>query len=270
MAGLWELFDLSGKVALVTGGGGGLGRLFCTTLAEAGADVSVVDVDREGAEETSETLRKCGRKSVALKTDVSDPEDVQQMVDQTVATLGRIDILVNNAGINVKPAKIADTPIEDWDRVLRINLRSVFLCTRAALPVMVKQGTGNVINIASVLGIRPFLEVGRVMPNFPYGVAKAGVIRFTKEIAAQYSAEGIRANCIAPGWHRGTRLSTQWREGAWGDDQHKQYEEGIARSTAMGRRGEPSELRGLLIYLASDASSFMTGQVLVSDGGICL
>jgi NAD(P)-dependent dehydrogenase (short-subunit alcohol dehydrogenase family) len=270
MASIRDLFDLSGKVALVTGGGGGLGRLFCETLAEAGADVSLVDLDLNGAEETAEILGRHGRKSVAFKADVSNPEDVQRMIDQTVARFGRIDVLVNNAGINVKPARIAETPIEDWDRVLAINLRGVFLCTRAALPVMAAQGTGNVINIASVLGIRPFLEVGRVMPNFPYGVAKAGVIRLTKEIAAQYSAEGIRANCIAPGWHQGTRLSTQWRETAWGDDQHKKYEEGIARSTAMGRRGEPAELKGLLVYLASDASSFMTGQVLISDGGICL
>ncbi|MBI5444269.1 MAG: glucose 1-dehydrogenase [Deltaproteobacteria bacterium] len=271
MAGVRELFDLSGRVALVTGGSGGLGRVFCESLAEAGADVCLTwQSDAEGAEETAARVRRCGRRALAVRGDVSDPADVERVVAETTAAFGRIDVLVNNAGINVQPAKIADMPIEDWDRVLGVNLRGVFLCTRAVLPAMVKQARGNIINIASVLGLRPFLEIGEVMPNFPYGVAKAGVIRLTKELAAQYSLQGIRANCIAPGWHRGTRLSAGWRQTAWGEEERRKYEEGIVRITAMGRRGEQEELKGLLVYLASDASSYMTGQVLVSDGGICL
>lgn len=201
---------------------------------------------------------------------MSNPNDVERMVNATVDTFGRIDILVNNAGINSGPAKIADMRIEDWDRVLAVNLRGPFLCTRAVLPLMVKQGKGNIINIASIKGLRALREVGEEMPIANYSVAKAGMIMLTRETAVQYAREGIRANCIAPGWHLGTQLSNRWRETAGQGEQRKKYEEAIARITAMGRRGEASELRGLVVYLASDASSFMTGQVLVSDGGICV
>lgn len=247
-----------------------MGRLFCETLAESGADVALMDLDAEGAEATAELVRSHGRTALAIKGNVNDPADVARMVEETDARFGRISVLVNNAGINVKPARIADTPIEDWDEAIGVNLRGVFLCTRACLPVMVREGKGNVINIASILGVRPFPEVGALMPNFPYGVSKAGVIRLTKEIAVQYAADGVRANCVAPGWHMGTNLSARWRETSWGSDEHRTYEEAITRVTPMARRGESSELKGLLIYLASDASSFMTGQVLISDGGICL
>lgn len=247
-----------------------MGRLFCESLAEFGADVALMDLDLDGAEETAVLVRGHGREALAIEGDVSDPADVARMVETAVTQFSRIDVLVNNAGINVKPARIADTPIEDWDRVMRINLRGVFLCARACLPVMVREGRGNIINVASILGVRPVPEVGAVMPNFPYGVSKAGVIRLTKEVAAQYAAEGVRANCIAPGWHRGTQLSASWRATSWGAAKCRRYEEAIARATPMARRGDPTELKGLLAYLASDASSFMTGQVLISDGGICL
>jgi len=265
-----NIFDLSGKVAIITGGGSGLGRLFCEALAEFGADISLCDIDEKGAKETSELVENFGRQSLPIRADVNNPDDVKRMIDETVAKFGHIDILVNNAGINAKPAKIAEMPIEDWDRVLGVDLRGVFLCTRAVLPVMVKQKKGSIINIASVLGIRAFFEVGDIMPIAHYSVAKAGVISLTKETAVEYARDGIRANCIAPGWHRGTRLSSRWRETAWQEDQRKKYEEMIARITPMGRRGEPNELKGLIVYLASDASSFMTGQVLVSDGGLCV
>ncbi len=270
MPEMGNIFDLSGKVAIVTGGGSGLGRLFCEALAEFGASISLCDIDEEGAKGTADIVKKIGQNSLPIKADVNNPVDVQQMVDETVKKYGRIDILVNNAGINARPAKIAEIPIEDWDRVLGIDLRGVFLCTRAVIPVMVKQRKGSIINIASILGIRAIFEVGKIMPIAHYSVAKAGVISLTKETAIEYARDGIRANCIAPGWHRGTRLSSQWRESAWKDEQRKNYEETIARITPIGRRGEPSELKGLIIYLASDASSFMTGQVLVSDGGICV
>jgi NAD(P)-dependent dehydrogenase (short-subunit alcohol dehydrogenase family) len=264
------IFDLNGKVALVTGGGSGLGRLFCEALAEFWANISLCDVDEKGAKETVDLIKRLRRQSLAIKADVNNPDDVQHLVDETVAKLGSIDILVNNAGINAKPAKIAEVPIDDWDRVLEIDLRGVFLCTRAVLPVMVKQRRGSIIIIASVLGIRAFFEVGEIMPIVHYSVAKAGAISLTKETAVEYARDGIRANCIAPGWHRGTRLSSQWREPAWQEEDRRKYEEMIARITPMGRRGEPSELKGLIVYLASDASSFMTGQVLVSDGGLCV
>jgi NAD(P)-dependent dehydrogenase (short-subunit alcohol dehydrogenase family) len=265
-----NIFDLRRKVALVTGGGSGLGRVFCEALAEFGANVAIADVDERGAEETNESIKRFGLQSLVIRADVNNPNDVRHMIDNTATKMGSIDILVNNAGINANPAKIAEIPIVDWDRVLGIDLRGVFLCTRSVLPVMVKQKKGNIINISSVLGTKAIFEVGKIMPIAHYNVAKAGVINLTKETAVEYARDGIRANCIAPGWHRGTKLSSQWRNTAWQEEQRKIYEEMITKITPMGRRGEPNELKGLLVYLASDASSFMTGQVLVSDGGLCV
>jgi NAD(P)-dependent dehydrogenase (short-subunit alcohol dehydrogenase family) len=264
-----DIFDLTGRVALVTGGSSGLGRVFCEALAEFGADIAIADLDEQGGRETADLLQKLGCSSLVIKADVSNANEVQRVVNETVAKLGRLDILVNNAGINAKPAKIAEISIDDWDRVLNIDLRSVFLCTRAALPIMVKQGKGCIINIASILGVNSIFEMAEIMPIAHYNVAKAGVISLTRETAVEYAKNGIRVNCIAPGWHRGTRLSSQWRDTAWQEEQRKNYEDMIIRVTPMGRRGELSELKGLVVFLASDASSFMTGQVLISDGGIC-
>lgn len=264
------MFSLADKVALVTGGGAGLGRVFCEVLAEHGADVAAMDRDGRGAAETAESVRSQGRRAIAIEGDVASPEDVTLMVESAAAHFGRIDILVNNAGVSPRPARVAETSIEEWDRVMGIDLRGVFLCARACLPLMASRRSGNVINIASILGVRPFPGFGDGKPNFPYGVAKAGVIRLTKDIAVDYAADGIRANCIAPGWHTGTRLSGRWKDGDTVTDERRRYTEGIAARTPMGRWGEASELTGLLVYLASDASSFMTGQVLISDGGACL
>jgi NAD(P)-dependent dehydrogenase (short-subunit alcohol dehydrogenase family) len=267
-----NIFDLTGKVALVTGGSSGLGRGFCEALAEFGADVSLshYDAEEQGANETAEYIQNLGRRSLVFKADVSNPDAVQQMVDETVAKFGRIDILINNAGINTKPVKIAEMPVEDWDKVLSINLRGVFLCTRAVLPQMIKQQSGNIINIASIGGIKAGYDLAQILPLANYSAAKAGVISLTKETAAEYSREGIRVNCIAPGWHRGTRLSQTWQNTAWQEEQRQKYEQLIKNGTAMGRRGEISELKGLVVLLASDASSYMTGQVLISDGGFCI
>lgn len=266
-----EIFDLNNRVVLVTGGSGGLGRGFCETLAAFGADVALTaDKNVDGARETAEIVKSLGQRAVAIQADVSSPEDVKRMIRETMDELGRIDILVNNAAINSGPAKIADMQIEDWDKVLKVNLRGAFLCTRAVLPHMLSQGSGNIINIASVKGLRTFREIGEEMPIPNYSVSKAGMIMLTKETAAEYARDGIRANCIAPGWHRGTQLSDRWRAGSWEKEKYKRYEDSILRATAMGRRGEPDELKGLIVFLASEASSYITGQVLTSDGGICV
>ncbi len=262
-----DIFDLFGRVALVTGGASGLGRVFCEALAEFGADVALADIDEEESRQTVEIINKVGRKSLSMKVDVTHPDEVQHMVDKTVAQLGAIDILVNNAGITAKGTRIAEMAIEDWDRVIAVDLRGVFLCTRAVLPQMVRQGRGNIINIASVYGIRPFFEIGQLKPNAPYAAAKAGVIGLTKETALEYARDGIRVNCIAPGWHRGTGLGSAMQASSE-QDRLKRYEETLDRTTPMGRMGDPTELKGLVVYLASDASSFVTGQVFISDGGI--
>jgi NAD(P)-dependent dehydrogenase (short-subunit alcohol dehydrogenase family) len=262
-----DLFQLDGRIALVTGGARGLGRVFCETLAEFGADIAIGDINKEGALKTAEFLRNMGRKSFAVKADVSKPADVRHMVEETVEKLGAIDILINNAGITTKANKVADMPIEDWDLVLSIDLKGVFLCTRAVLPVMIKQGSGNIINISSVYGIRPLFQTIHSNPNVHYAAAKAGVISLTKETALEYAGEGIRVNAIAPGFYGG-KLA-QWRNTPGEEKRRRMFEEAIADTTPMGRRGIPTELKGLVLYLASDASSFVTGQVFSSDGGVC-
>lgn len=262
-----DLFSLSGRVALVTGGASGLGKVFGETLAEAGADVVVADIDEAEARRTAAGIEKLGRRSLAVRADVTQEDQVRRMADEAVARLGAVDILVNNAGMTAKGYRIADMPVEDWDRVIALNLRGVFLCTRAVLPVMVRQGRGSIINIASVYGIRPFFQIGQLKPNAPYAASKAAVINLTRETALEYAGDGIRANCIAPGWHSGTRLGDSLK--APGEEERlAMYEETLRRTTPMGRKGDTGELRGLLLYLASDASSFATGQVFVSDGGV--
>jgi NAD(P)-dependent dehydrogenase (short-subunit alcohol dehydrogenase family) len=263
------LFGLGGKVALITGGASGLGRIFGEVLADFGADVVIADIDEAEARETAAFIEKLGRRSLAVKADVSRPDEVQRMADEAAARLGTIDILVNNAGITARGNRIAEMPVEDWDRVIAVDLRGVFLCTRAVLPVMVKQGKGNIINIASVYGVRPFFDIGQLKPNAPYGAAKAAVISLTKETALEYARDGIRVNCIAPGWYRGTRLASLM-ETAGAGEWLKKYEETLARTIPMGRKGDPTELKGLIVYLASDASSFVTGQVFISDGGVSI
>ena len=263
-----SLFDLKGRVALVTGGGSGLGRVFCETLAEFGADIAIGDIDEEGALKTTETAEKLGRRSLVVRADVTHPGDVQHMVEETRSKLGAVDILINNAGIMTKANKVADMPVEDWDRVIAVDLKGVFLCTRAVLPVMVRQGRGNIINIASVYGVKPLFEIGKANPNAHYAAAKAGVVSLTKETALEYAREGIRVNAIAPGFFGG-KLG-QWIEDPGEAERRKQFEEAIADTTPMGRRGVPTELRGIVLYLASDASSFVTGQVFTADGGISI
>lgn len=258
------IFNLSGKVALVTGGGSGLGCVFCQALAEFGADVVCADINREWAEETVATIERFGHRTLAIVADVSKPEEVQSMIAATVAELGSLDVLVNNAGITTKPARIHELAIEDWDEVIAINLKGVFLCMRAALPVMIKQQRGCIINISSVLGL---VALDPEIASFSnYSATKAGVIALTRQAAAEYGRDGIRVNAIAPGWHRGTRLSAKWRS-QWPPEREQRYYQLITERTPLGRRGDASELKGLIVYLASDASSFVTGQVFAQDGG---
>jgi 3-oxoacyl-[acyl-carrier protein] reductase len=261
-------FDLTGKVALITGGAGGLGKVFSEALAEYGADIALGDIDEEGALETAGMIQEMGQKAMAVKADVTRPDEVRHLVEETKEKLGAIDILINNAGITAKANKVADIPVEDWDRVIAVDLKGVFLCTRAVLPFMIEQGKGNIINIASVYGIRPLFEIGKTNPNAHYSAAKAGVVSLTKETALEYAAEGIRVNGIAPGFYGG-KLG-QWIEAPGEEERRRKFEEAIVGTTPMGRRGIPRELKALLVYLASDASNFVTGQIFISDGGICI
>lgn len=256
-----NIFDLSGRVALVTAGGRGLGREFCQAMAEFGADVACNDINMERAQETVELIKRFGHRAIAIEADVSKPDQVERMVSQTVAELGTIDILFANAGIANPLVRLHELAIEDWDRCLDLDLRGVFLCMRAVLPIMLKQKRGSIISTASVAGLMAGSE-GWSMPNVaPYGAAKAGVIGLTRHAAVAYAKDGIRINAIAPGAHRTLPLEIP-------PDVMEELDNKLSKFIPMGRLGRPSEIKGLAVYLASDASSYVTGHTFVEDGGL--
>ena len=255
-------FDLQGKVALVTGTARGFGRFFSWVLAEAGAEV--VCADKDPQEETVKLIKQLGRKSLPLVVDVSKPEDIEYMADQIANEFGRLDIAVNNAGIIHKPYRFHEIPLEEWDRLISIDLTGVFLCMQKELQLMVKQKSGVIINISSILGLAGL--VPELMPRASYIAAKHAVIGLTKQAALEYAQDGIRTNAIAPGWFGGTDLARERLAGKAAED-FLQREHKIIEFTPMRRRGNVEELKGLLLYLASDASSFVTGQTFVIDGG---
>jgi NAD(P)-dependent dehydrogenase (short-subunit alcohol dehydrogenase family) len=255
------IFDISGKVAVVTGASRGLGRAFAEVLAEYGADVACVGRDKAKLDETIAILSQYGHKTLPIIADVSDPGQVERMVKETASQFGKIDILINNAGIAGALNRIHEMPIEDWDRVINANLRSQFLCMRAVLPYMLKNGGGAIVNIASNAGVRA--EGSFVPPQ--YGVSKAGIINLTEYAAIQYVKDNIRVNAIAPGMHASNLGHPDDPELAKKLDES--VKEFCATSVPMGRLADAAELKGLIILLASNASSYITGQVFIQDGG---
>lgn len=254
-----DLFDLSGNVAIVTGAGRGLGRAFAVGLAEAGADVACVDVDVQGSTETADFIKKLGRKALVLKTDVTSEADTQSMVQETVQKLGRLDVLVNNAGLSGTPGPIHAQTLADWNKVIAVDLTGVFLCSKAAAPVMINQKSGKIINIASVQGL-----VGatpNLAPPFPaYCAAKGGVVNLTREMAVEYAPFGINVNCVAP-----APFETEIVGPLMKDPQFL----ALMQNTFPLRNGigKPEDLQGTIIYLASKASDYVSGHVLVVDQG---
>jgi NAD(P)-dependent dehydrogenase (short-subunit alcohol dehydrogenase family) len=261
-----SIWDLSGNVALVTGGGSGIGRALCEAMAEFGADVACCDINNEGAQETAQLIRKFGHRTLVIKADLSRPEDVEDTINRAVTDLGSIDILFNNAGVVPPEGKIHETGIEVWDRVMAIDLRGVFLCMRAALPVMIRQKRGSVINISSINGLQTNRASGALLPMASYNAAKAGVIALTRQAALEYAGYGIRVNSIAPGTIGGTNIGRERRE-ALSPEMEKKLLETRLGHTLLGRTGKPDDLKGVAVYLASEASSFVTGQTFVIDGG---
>ena len=255
-----SMFDLSGKVALVTAGGRGLGREFCEAMARFGADVACNDIDQKSAQETVDLLKKYGHRAGAVAGDVSQPDQVERMVNETLKAFNTIDILFNNAGIPNPPLKIHELAIADWDKVMEVSLRSMFLVMRAVLPVMLRNKKGAIINTASVAGLMAGSEESSLGNAAPYGVAKHGVIGLTKHAAVAYAKDCIRINAIAPGAHLTWPIAFPREEMA-------KVNERLARFIPMGRLGNPSEIQGLAVYLASDASSYVTGATFVHDGG---
>ncbi len=243
--------ELKDKVALITGGAQGIGRAVALLLADHGADIAVSDVNLQKAEETAEEIRALGRKSMAVKANVADSEDVERMVQTLLSGFGRIDILVNNAGI-AKDKLILRMTDEDWDAVLNVNLKGTFLCTRAVVRHMSKQRSGKIVNIASVVG-----EMGNA-GQANYAASKAGVIGLTKTIAREFAQRGINVNAVAPGYIE-TPMTDAIPEKA---------KEELKRMIPMERLGRPEDVARAVLFLVSDASGYITGQVLNVNGGI--
>lgn len=247
-----DAFRLDGKVALVTGGGRGLGQGIAVALAQAGADVALLD--RTGGSETGDLVAALGRRSTSVLVDLADavPEDLDVVVDQVVREHGRLDILVNNAGI-IRRAPAIDFTEADWDDVLQVNLKSVFFLSRAAARVMRTQGSGKIINIASMLSF----QGGILIPS--YTASKSGVAGLTRALANEWSAHGINVNAIAPGY--------------FATDNTAPLRADAARSAAIldripaGRWGSPEDLHGAAVFLASEASAYVHGTVIPVDGG---
>ncbi len=259
-----RLFDLTGKAAIVTGGGSGIGREICDVLAEFGADVACLDLHKDRAEETCEIIKKYGHKSLALAVDVSHYEEVCDSFQQVIAEFNKLDVLVNNAGIGPPSVLIDETDLKDWHRVIDVNLHGVFYCMKEGLRIMRQQKSGSVINVGSMLGISA--AAPEILAQSPYVTAKHGVIGLTKQGAAEYGQFNIRVNCVAPGFHSGTRIA-ETLEIKPDAEEARVRQQMISSRTPLGRAAEAKELKGILIYLASDSSAFTTGATIVSDGG---
>jgi NAD(P)-dependent dehydrogenase (short-subunit alcohol dehydrogenase family) len=257
-AGARDIFDLGGKVVVVTGGGSGLGRTICEAVAQYGADVVCVGRSRDKLDETLRLLAPHAGRSLAITADLTKLADIEAMVQTVGAEFGRIDVYFANAGIREKSfVLIHEKPVEDWDDVIDADLRAVFLQMREVFPLMLERG-GSFVTTSSVGGMWPLAQDRWVYTQTAYAVAKAGLIMLTKAAARQYGPYGIRVNAISPGYHR-TPLTPP--------DEVEEVERTIARLLPLGRCGMPEEMKGLAVWLASDASSFVTGQVLVEDGG---
>jgi NAD(P)-dependent dehydrogenase (short-subunit alcohol dehydrogenase family) len=249
-----ELFDLSGKVAIVTGGGSGIGRQMAEGLAEAGASLVLCARKAERCEQAAAELEQLGVRALGLGCDVRDPEQIEAVVRRTVDELGAVDVLVNNAG-TVWGAAPEDMPLEGWQKVVDVNLTGVFLFAQAAGRVMIERGGGSIVNIASVSGLHG--APAEVVNTIVYHATKGGVIAFTRDLAWKWARHGIRANAIAPGWFPSDM--SKFVLDRQGDD--------LARRIPLGRFGGPEDLKGAVVFLASAASAYVTGHTLVVDGG---
>jgi len=259
-----QCLEIPGRRVVITGAASGLGRAFALALAEAGGEVTAIDLDGEGLEETRRIARSRAMDLKVVEADLSGADKVDAALSQFGSR--PIDVLVNNAGIAILPGRTHEVAVSDWDRVMAANLRSMFLVTRVLLPGMLTRRAGSIINLSSFLGLVGAYP-GFPITAIPYSSSKAGVVGFTRQLAIEYAADGIRANAIAPGWHGGTNLGRALRSAAT-PERLRQFEEFIAASVPMGHRGTPEDLCGLVLYLASDASRYVTGQVFAHDGGL--
>jgi gluconate 5-dehydrogenase len=249
-----ELFDLSGRVAVVTGGSRGLGLEMAEGLGEAGARVVVAARRAQWLDPAVEHLRGCGIEVAAVTCDVADPDGARALVQATLDQFGRLDILVNNAGVSWG-APFEEMPLERWKQVLDTNLTGTFLVTQAAVPVMKAARWGRIVNVASVAGLVG--SPAQVLDAVGYAASKGGVIALTRDLAVKLAPFGITVNALAPGFFP-TRMSEKLLE---------RVGEQVVSQVPMGRLGQPGDLKGVVVFLASEAARYVTGQVLAVDGG---
>lgn len=247
---------LDQKVAVITGGARGIGKQIALTFAKEGADVVIGDVIE--MEDVGQEIKNMGRKVVTIKADVSKKTDVKNIFDTAIANFKRVDILVNNAGIS-RNASLMEMTEEDWDIVLSVNLKGVFLCTQAAAKHMIEQRYGKIINIASIAGL-----VGASLPWISpcYAASKAGVIRLTKSCSKDLAPYGINVNAIAPGF-----VLTELHYTSRSPEEAKRFREEEIKAMPMGRAGTPQDIANIALFLASEDSSLITGQIIVADAG---
>lgn len=245
---------LKGKAALITGAGSGIGRAMALVFAREGADIAVGDIDLESAAKTAEEVRQIGPKAIAIKADVGEPRDVDMMVDRTIDELGGIHILINNAGAVDEGVGTVDSSVEFWDKVVKVNLRGTYLCSRRAGKWMISHKTGKIVNIGSIAGI------AGLAPRPSYGPAKAGVIHLTRCLATEWAAYNINVNCITPGF-----VWTPMLEGLF-----KKTHTDVAvieKRIPLGYLAKPEDIANVALFLVSDEARYITGAILPADGG---
>lgn len=250
-----DMFSLKGKTAIVTGGGRGLGEQIALGFAEAGANVVVCSRKLDACQEVSTRIQEKGVKSLALQCDVTKPEDVQRVVEETVKEFGTIDILVNNSGATWG-APVIDMPFDAWQKVMSVNVNGTFLMSQAAGKVMIEQKSGKIINISSVAGLGGIDP--RFMDTIGYNTSKGAIITFTKDLAAKWGPHNINVNAIAPGFFP-TKMSKVTIE---------QGGDFLKEMTPLRRLGTNQDLKGVAVFLASNASNFITGDTIIVDGGM--
>jgi NAD(P)-dependent dehydrogenase (short-subunit alcohol dehydrogenase family) len=248
-----KLFDLTGRVAIVTGTSRGLGQYFARALAHAGADLILTGRKRDSLQEFEKEIQGIGRKTVSLELDVRDQKSIEQAVSAAHDAFGHIDILVNNAGCNVrKPA--LDVTWDDWNLILDTNLRGSFFVAQAVARRMIPRGYGRIINIGSVTSVAGYAGLG------PYGASRGGIRQLTMSLADDWGKHGITVNCIAPGWFRTDQNKILY--------ENKEWVEYLCERIPLKRPGQPNDLDGAIVFFASEASRYVTGQTLLVDGGI--
>ena len=256
--------ELQGQVAIVTGAGRGIGRATALELARMGADIVVAEVDTGGADKTAAIVKDAGRRAAVIPTDVTRRADLSALVERTVAAFGRIDILVNNAGI-YRAAAVLDVTEEHWDAIMSINAKAVFFASQAVLPTMIAARRGAIVNLASMAG-----KIGS-RTNLPYNASKAAVVSITKSLALAHAADGIRVNCVCPGfvetdmWHQVAR-----EQGKLLGQTPEEFTRRRAESVPLGRMERPEDVAAVIGFLASPRAAYMTGQALSVDGGLVM